>query len=86
MYVCICNAVTEAQVRASVASGAQTLEDLQLDTGLATCCGTCAEAAAGYLPGACAERLPAHAALGQAPACAPVRWVSRAPQVLPKAA
>ncbi|PWF22247.1 (2Fe-2S)-binding protein [Corticimicrobacter populi] len=50
MYICICNAVTERQVNASVARGARTLSDLQADLGVATCCGCCAEMAESYLP------------------------------------
>ena len=83
MYVCICNAITESQVRASVDAGASTLEDLQLDTGVASSCGTCAEAAAGYLPGNCPMKDAGPdvdpASVVPPPDCVPVRWVSRAP-------
>ncbi|ARP84845.1 (2Fe-2S)-binding protein [Bordetella genomosp. 9] len=51
MYVCVCNAITERQVRAAVDGGATTLDDLQFELGVATCCGTCAATAAEYLPG-----------------------------------
>jgi len=51
MYICVCNAVTERQVRASVDAGATTLSDLQFDLGVATCCGCCAATAQEYLPG-----------------------------------
>ena len=51
MYICVCNAITERQVRESVAAGASTLEDLQFELGVATCCGCCAETAQEYLPG-----------------------------------
>jgi len=50
MYICVCNAVTERQVRASVDAGASTLSDLQFELGVATCCGCCAATAAEYLP------------------------------------
>jgi len=55
MYVCVCNAITERQVRSSVEAGATTLADLQFDLGVATCCGSCADTACNYLPagGAC---------------------------------
>lgn len=58
MYVCVCNAVTESQVHASVAAGASSLADLQFDLGVATCCGCCADTASEYLPGgtACANK------------------------------
>jgi len=98
MFVCVCNAITEAQVRESVAAGADTLEALQLETGLGSCCGTCADVASSYLPGAACAKASAdcvtmhRAAAVAAPGlvgCAPVRWVSRAPhapQALAKAA
>lgn len=51
MYICICNAITERQVQASVADGACSLQDLQADLGVASCCGCCADTAIEYLPG-----------------------------------
>jgi bacterioferritin-associated ferredoxin len=51
MYICICNAITERQVRASVDAGAASLDDLQFELGVATCCGRCAGTACEYLPG-----------------------------------
>ncbi|WP_109842466.1 bacterioferritin-associated ferredoxin [Bordetella pseudohinzii] len=51
MYVCICNAVTERQVRACVDAGASSLGDLQFELGVASCCGCCAATASEYLPG-----------------------------------
>lgn len=51
MYICVCNAITERQVRASVDGGATTFSDLQYELGVATCCGCCAATAAEYLPG-----------------------------------
>lgn len=88
MFVCVCNAITEAQVRESVAAGADTLEALQLETGLGSCCGTCADVAASFLAGAaCAKAAAPCATAHRATAlhapgladCAPVRWVSRTP-------
>ncbi|MGE4337575.1 MAG: (2Fe-2S)-binding protein [Pigmentiphaga sp.] len=77
MYVCVCNAITEKQVRQSVAGGASTLEDLQVDLGVASCCGTCVEAAETYLPGAVAVSRPESIAAVDG---TPVRWVSRGPR------
>lgn len=51
MYICICNAISDRQVTAAVAQGATTLADLQIDLGVATNCGCCAETAQEYLPG-----------------------------------
>ena len=49
MYVCICNAVTERQVRECLRSGARSLEDLAFKLGLGAGCGRCRECAAGLL-------------------------------------
>ncbi|SAI66469.1 bacterioferritin-associated ferredoxin [Bordetella ansorpii] len=51
MYICVCNAVTERQVRACVDAGATSLGDLQFELGVASCCGCCAATALEYLPG-----------------------------------
>jgi bacterioferritin-associated ferredoxin len=51
MFVCVCNAVTETQVRQCVANGAKTLGDLQFELGVASCCGCCAATAETYLAG-----------------------------------
>jgi bacterioferritin-associated ferredoxin len=51
MYICICNAITERQVRACVDAGAASLDDLQFELGVASCCGRCASTACEYLPG-----------------------------------
>jgi len=51
MYICVCNAITERQVAASIQQGSVSLQDLQADLGVATRCGCCAETAQEYLPG-----------------------------------
>lgn len=43
VYICICRMVTEATVRAAIAAGAATCEDVTAATGASTGCGTCAE-------------------------------------------
>jgi bacterioferritin-associated ferredoxin len=65
MYICICNAITERQVRAAVDGGATSLDDLQFELGVGTCCGSCTVTAAEYLPGGrcssvCEARLLTH--------------------------
>lgn len=45
MYVCICNPTTDHQIRDCVRDGARTLSDLQMQLGVASQCGCCAEAA-----------------------------------------
>jgi bacterioferritin-associated ferredoxin len=45
MYICICNAVSDAAVRQCVRDGAATLSDLKMQLGIASQCGKCAPAA-----------------------------------------
>jgi bacterioferritin-associated ferredoxin len=51
MFICVCNAITESQVRSAVSAGARSLSDLQSQLGVGACCGCCSETAAEYLPG-----------------------------------
>ena len=46
MYVCLCNNVTDRQIREAVRGGCRRLEDLSARLGVATNCGSCAE---GYI-------------------------------------
>ncbi|GIX28470.1 (2Fe-2S)-binding protein [Pelomicrobium sp. G1] len=41
MYVCVCNAITDREIRQCVELGAASLEELQETLGAATCCGRC---------------------------------------------
>lgn len=45
MYVCICNAVTDKQIRAEARAGCCSLRELSQRTGCATTCGKCARMA-----------------------------------------
>lgn len=49
MYICICNGITDNQVRHCVKQGACCLADLQAELGVAAGCGACAAAAAEIL-------------------------------------
>lgn len=49
MYVCVCRAITEEQVRQAVASGADTLAKLRETLGLGVDCAKCLEYAKRYL-------------------------------------
>ncbi|ATD64822.1 (2Fe-2S)-binding protein [Neisseria weixii] len=49
MFVCICNAITDRDIKESVAAGAVTMSDLQDQLGVATCCGSCSDLAASFL-------------------------------------
>lgn len=41
MYVCVCNAVSERDIRDAVDGGVRTFDELQARTGCATGCGCC---------------------------------------------
>jgi bacterioferritin-associated ferredoxin len=49
MYVCICNAVTDKQIRKAAESGVQDLWGLQRELGVGSGCGSCKEMAAEIL-------------------------------------
>ena len=49
MYVCICNAITDTQIRQAAESGVLDLWGLQAELGVATDCGSCKETAAEIL-------------------------------------
>jgi bacterioferritin-associated ferredoxin len=45
MYVCVCNAITDREIRAAAELGARTLDDLSATLGVATCCRRCSDCA-----------------------------------------
>ncbi len=49
MYVCICNAITDKQIRKAAESGVQDLWGLQRELGVAVGCGACKEMASEIL-------------------------------------
>lgn len=49
MYICICNAITDKQIRHAAESGVKDLWDLQRELGVASGCGSCKEAASDIL-------------------------------------
>ena len=49
MYVCICNAITDKQIRLAAKRGASTVMDLTNELGVASGCGSCRETAAEIL-------------------------------------
>ena len=57
MYVCVCNAVTDREIRGAAKLGARTLDDLSATLGVATCCRRCTDCARKVLADAvCAAR------------------------------
>jgi bacterioferritin-associated ferredoxin len=45
MFVCICNAISDRQIRAAVDHGAASLAEVQCKLPVANCCGHCEDTA-----------------------------------------
>ena len=45
MFVCICNSVTDREIRDLARRGVDSLEELRMLTGCSDCCGQCADEA-----------------------------------------
>jgi bacterioferritin-associated ferredoxin len=70
MYVCVCNAVTDRQIREAARLGARSLSDLQRELKVATCCGRCADCAREVLAQAHVGGVAAKPAWGAQPVLA----------------
>ena len=68
MYVCVCNSVTDSDIRQAVRDGVSDIGQLGERTGCSTGCGCCAELAGAVLEEAMRER---HSFLPMAPAPCP---------------
>ena len=56
MYICLCNAITERDIRNCCADeAARTLRDLELCLGVGVSCGKCRRAAKEILDNSCSE-------------------------------
>lgn len=62
MYVCVCNAVTDRQIRQAIESGARSMRDLRQQLGVCSDCGKC---------GPCARELLSEAKSSAEPSFAP---------------
>jgi bacterioferritin-associated ferredoxin len=49
MYVCICNAITDKQIRQAAKAGVSDLRGLQRELGVAAGCGSCSKMASDIL-------------------------------------
>lgn len=58
MYICICNAVTDRQVKDSANAGVRSLDELTQKLGVGAGCGRCRECATELLREACAGLQP----------------------------
>ena len=45
MIVCVCNAISDREIRSSTERGISSFDDLQNELGVGTCCGLCQECA-----------------------------------------
>ena len=45
MYVCVCQAITDRQIKSAVSAGVGSVEMLRDTLGVASCCGSCESAA-----------------------------------------
>jgi bacterioferritin-associated ferredoxin len=61
MYVCVCNAVTDSQIREAAQGGARTLRDLRQQLGVTRDCGRCASCAQECLRAANGDAKPCKA-------------------------
>ncbi|MCB1788786.1 MAG: (2Fe-2S)-binding protein [Gammaproteobacteria bacterium] len=66
MYVCVCNRVTDHQIRDAADSGISTFEELCAELRVASCCGRCRDCAHRVLNEALCENMPLGAALAVA--------------------
>jgi len=56
MFVCVCNAVTDREIRNLARRGVDSLAELQMLTGCSGCCGHCADEAEALLESARGSR------------------------------
>jgi bacterioferritin-associated ferredoxin len=59
MYVCVCNGVTEREIRQAAQAGCGSVAELTMRTGCGACCGSCVEMAGQLLDAVRAEAQPA---------------------------
>jgi len=60
MYVCICNGVTDHDIRQAAKAGCCGMAELTMRTGCGACCGSCVDTATETLEQARAELQPQH--------------------------
>jgi len=56
MYVCVCNAVTDSDIRNAVSDGVRNLRQLKRATGCGSTCGCCRQEAVDVLQQALSEK------------------------------
>src|SRR3546814_13045526 len=83
MYVCICNGVTDSDIRQAAKAGCGGLAELTMRTGCGACCGSCVDTAAEMLEQARAEKKPARDNVGE---CTRVKQAPRKRRTRPSPA
>lgn len=63
MIVCVCNGISDRDVKTAIKNGASSVEDLGASLGVGTCCGCCRETCADMIAearcaGSCSAMLP----------------------------
>ena len=58
MIVCVCKSVSDRKIRASIAEGVDSFDELQFELGVAMCCGKCEASVRDVMAqsGVCASR------------------------------
>lgn len=56
VYVCVCNGVTDHQIREAAAAGCGSMTELTMRTGAGACCGSCVDTAVALLEDEAASR------------------------------
>ncbi|MEM5330635.1 (2Fe-2S)-binding protein [Paraburkholderia sp. JHI2823] len=81
MIVCVCKSVSDRTIRASIAEGMDSFDELQFELGVATCCGKCEETVRDVMAqsGVCASRcgVPHAPAVVPAPHAVPLTFYER---------
>ncbi|QOW22369.1 bacterioferritin-associated ferredoxin [Novilysobacter avium] len=49
MYVCICNGITDHEIRQAAEAGCDSMAELTMRTGAGSCCGSCVDMASEIL-------------------------------------
>lgn len=65
MIVCVCRHISDRDIEHAAHQGCASFEDLQVDLGVAVCCGCCEDFARDVLSYAQSRALSAHAAVAE---------------------
>lgn len=72
MIICVCNRVSDRDIARAVSEGCETFDELQFETGVATCCGCCHDCAKQTFEQHLSARASVVSVLVPLPAAAPV--------------